>query len=58
MIAILEIVLESFDYDFKSNLAKTKFRSLQSYLDPIVTKIAIIFSPHGNFDCNYTWSLS
>ena len=44
MIAILEIVLESFDYDFKSNLAKTKLRFLRSYLVPIWK------------DCNHIWS--
>ena len=32
MIAISEIVLKSCDYDFLANLAKTKFRLLQSYL--------------------------
>ena len=35
MIAISEIVLESCDYDFWTNRAKTKFRLLQSYLIPI-----------------------
>ena len=44
MIAISEIVLESCDYDFWTNLAKTKFRLLQSYLVPIWK------------DCNLIWS--
>ena len=43
MIAILEIMLESRDYYFRTNLAKIKFQCLQSYLVPIWK------------DCNRIW---
>ena len=32
------------------------WKGLQSYQVPFVTKIAIIFGPHGNFVCNHKWS--
>ena len=72
MIAMSKLVLESRDYDFWTNLRKTKFRSLQSYLK----KIAIIYrlynivqfgfeitlilgpqwTPHFDHHCNHSWS--
>ena len=46
MIAMSKFVLESHDYDFWTNLVKTKFWSLQSYL--------ILFER----DCNHKWFVS
>ena len=43
MIAMSKIVLRSGHYDFSTNLAKTNFRSLQSYF--------VLFEK----DCNHIW---
>ena len=38
MLAMSKIVLDSPDYDFWTNLAKTNFQCLQAYLVPVVKK--------------------
>ena len=45
MLAITEIVLESRDYDFWTNHAKTHFECLQAYMIRFEFEIAGIFSP-------------
>ena len=56
MIAISKFVLKSRDYDFWTNLAKTNFRSLQSYLVQF-GKIAIIYGPIRYWHCKHIWPL-
>ena len=62
MLAMSEMVLESRDYDFWTNLASTNFRWLQAYLVPFERdckqvrfrfEIAGIFSPLSNRDCKH-----
>ena len=45
MLAMSKIDLESRDYDFWMNHAKTNFQCSQAYLIPFGFEIAVIFSP-------------